>query len=61
MLGLKLLEKIHVVIDQGKTGGLTTSEVGAESKTRDDVRRSFVHLGQFLSDFLLWHCGATGV
>jgi len=59
VLGFELLEKIHVVIDQGESSGLTASEVSAESKTRDDISCSLVHLGQFLGNLLLGDCGAS--
>ena len=59
VLGFELLEKIHVVVDQGESSGLTASEVSAESKTRDDISCSLVHLGQFLGNLLLGDCGAS--
>jgi len=53
VLGLKLLEEVHGVIDQGKASGLATTKVGAETKARDNIRSDFVHLGEFLSNLLL--------
>ena len=61
MLGFELLEKIHIVVDQGEAGSLATTEVGAESEARDHIGGSFVHLGQFLRDLLLGDCGASWV
>ena len=53
MLGLKLLEEVHGIVDQGKASGLATTKVGTETKARDNIRCDFVHLGQFLSNLLL--------
>lgn len=64
VLGLKLLEKIHVVIDQGKAGGLTATKVGPEAKAGHHIRSHFVHLGQLLSNLLLgdgWSAGMKDI
>ena len=53
MLGLKLLEEVHVVIDQSKAGGLAATKVGPETKAGHDIRSHFVHLSKLLSNLLL--------
>jgi len=61
VLGLEFLEKIHVIIHQGESSGLSTTKVCAEPETSNDIRCSFVHLCQFLRNFFLWHCGTSRV
>jgi len=53
VLGLKLLEEIHVVIDQGKASGLPATKVGPEAKAGHHIGSHFVHLGKLLSNLLL--------
>merc|ERR1711954_528721 len=55
VLGLELLSKVHGVVDKGKPGGLSTSELGLETKGENSVRGAVVHLSKLLTDISLGH------
>ena len=55
VLGLKLLGEVHGVINEGKAGWLSTTEVGLEAKSEDAIRSALVHLRDLFADFGFGH------
>ena len=49
-LGLKLLGKVHGVVDEGEAGALAATKVGLEAENEDAVGGALVHGGQLLAD-----------
>jgi len=55
VLRLKLLGKVHGVVDERETGRLAAAEVGLEAEGKDAVRGALVHLCNLLTDLGLWY------
>ena len=53
VLGLKLLGKVHGVVDERETGRLATAEVGLEAVGEDAIWGALVHLGDLFADLSL--------
>jgi hypothetical protein len=61
VLGLELLGRLQVVVDQSKASGLSTTESGAETEAEDDLLVDLVHLGELLAELILGDVGTSGV
>ena len=61
VLGLELLGRLQVVVDQSEAGGLSASESGAETEDEDNLLVDLVHLGELLAELILGDVGAGRV
>jgi hypothetical protein len=61
VLGLELLGRLQVVVDQSKAGGLSASESGTETEAEDNLLIDLVHLGELLAELILGDVGTSGV
>jgi hypothetical protein len=52
-VGLELLQAVHGIVDEGETGGLASTEVGAESKNGDAVSFALVELSELGAEVVL--------
>lgn len=53
VVGLELLEGVVGVVDQGETGGLSSSEVGAETEDGDGSLVGLVELSKLSAEVVL--------
>lgn len=60
-MGLELLHSLGRVVDQGETGGLATTEVGAQTENIDLLGGSLVQAGQLLAEGSLGDAGLSRV
>lgn len=61
VVGLELLHGLRGVVDEGEAGGLATTELGAETESRNLVLLGLVHAGELLAELLLGDVGTAGV
>ncbi len=61
VLGLELLGRLQVIVDQGEAGGLSTTESSAETEAEDNLLIDLVHLGELLAKLILGDVSASGV
>lgn len=59
--GLKLLQGLGGVVDEGEAGGLAATELGSQAKNLDLVLLHLVHAAELLAELLLGDVGAVGV
>jgi len=61
VLGLELLGRLQVVVDQSEASGLSASESSAETEDEDNLLIDLVHLGELLAELILGDVGAGRV
>lgn len=62
VLGLELLGRVEIVVDEAESGGLAASEVGAKLEDKDAVGLlHLVNLGQLVLELRLQHQSITRV
>lgn len=61
VLGFESLEGLGVVVDEGETGRLGTTESGLETENDDGLLVDGVHLGELLAGVGLGAVGQTGM
>lgn len=60
-MGLELLHGLGRVVDESKTSGLATTELGAQTEDGDLVLASLVQAGELVAELILGDVGAVGV
>lgn len=55
------LQRILAIVNQGESGGLSSSELGPESEDDDLVFGGLVHAGQLLPELILGYIGSGRV
>lgn len=61
VVGLKLLQGLGAVVDQGEAGGLSATELRPQTKDIDLVLGGLVEGGQLLAELVLGDVGTAGV
>ena len=61
VLGFESLEGISVIVDEGETGRLGTTESSLETENNNGFLVDVVHLGELLADVSLGAVGQTGM
>ena len=61
VLGLELLGRLQVIVDQSEASRLSTTESGAETEAEDNLLIDLVHLGELLAELILGDVGTSRV
>lgn len=60
-MGFEFLHCLWGIVDEGETGCLSTTELGAETENVDLVLASLVEFGEFASELILGDVGTVWV